>query len=144
MEYQELEKWILNTVANHTAGSPTDEKVKWTDLHPREIAEIIKCEHKVSIYHGCIIPIAIGRVLKANGFVKRKPIKSLSTGQSEHREELPIAIGIKIVFHLIALISMMPHNPILSIDTKKKERLGTLTRNAPVLADKDNIPKVFS
>ena len=133
-EYKDLEKWILNTVANHTAGSPTDEKVKWTDLHPREIAEIIKSEHRVSIYHGCI-----KRVLKANGFVKRKPIKSLSTGQSEHREE-----QFKIVLHLISLISIMPHNPILSIDTKKKERLGTLTRNAPVLADKDNIPKVYS
>jgi len=38
----------------------------------------------------------------------------------------------------------MPHNPILSIDTKKKERLGNLTRNEQVLAQKDNIPKVFS
>ena len=38
----------------------------------------------------------------------------------------------------------MDNNPILSIDTKKKELLGQLTRNEVVLTKKDSIPKVYS
>lgn len=38
----------------------------------------------------------------------------------------------------------MDNNPILSIDTKKKERLGQLTRNEAVLTTKDGTPKVYS
>lgn len=38
----------------------------------------------------------------------------------------------------------MEHNPILSIDTKKKEALGQLTRNEQVLTKKGQVPTVFS
>lgn len=45
---------------------------------------------------------------------------------------------------LVAIFMDMPNNPILSIDTKKKERLGQLTRNETVLTKKDQIPRVFN
>jgi len=38
----------------------------------------------------------------------------------------------------------MGNNPVLSIDTKKKEQLGLLTRNEPVMAHSQGIPKVYS
>lgn len=38
----------------------------------------------------------------------------------------------------------MEHNPILSIDTKKKELLGNLSRHQAVLSTKNGVPKVYS
>lgn len=103
-------------------------------MRPSDITERLKEQEGITISHGCI-----KRILKANGYVKRKPIKSIPIGASKHRAE-----QFKIVCHLISIVSAMPNNPMLSIDTKKKERLGTLTRNEQVLAQKDNVPKVFS
>jgi len=78
--------------------------------------------------------------LKDDGYVKRKPIKCLSTGVSKHRKE-----QFSIVNFLRTLFEDMEHNPILSVDTKKKEQLGQLTRNEAVLAhSKEGVPKVFN
>jgi hypothetical protein len=37
----------------------------------------------------------------------------------------------------------MNHNPMISIDTKKKEVLGQLTRNQPVLSKGNKAPDVY-
>jgi hypothetical protein len=125
---------ILNFVLQHTAGSPTDSAVKWTALRPLDIANHLKEKYQTTVSHNCI-----KRILKADGYVKRKPIKCLSTGISKHRAE-----QFNIVNFLRTLFENMEHNPVLSIDTKKKERLGQLTRNEAVLAHPQGIPKVFS
>jgi len=121
-------------VESHTAGSPTDPKVKWTPLKAKEIASYIKQTYQVDISNGCV-----KRILKADGYVSRKPIKSIATGTSKHRAE-----QFKIVLYLVGLFHRMDNNPIISTDTKKKEKLGQLTRNEPVLTKKDSIPKVYS
>ncbi len=108
--------------------------MKWTALKPKEIALHIKQTYGVQISNGCI-----KRILKKDGYVKRKPIKSLATGSSKHREA-----QFKIVFFLVGLFHDMEDNPILSTDTKKKEVLGQLTRNEAVLTKKGHIPKVYS
>ena len=71
--------------------------------------------------------------------MKRKPAKCIAIGCSPHRKEL-----FKVVIYLTTLFHKMEHNPILSIDTKKKEALGQLTRNEQVLTKKDSLLKVFS
>ena len=76
----------------------------------------------------------IKRILKQAGYVKRKPSKSIAIGKSPHREE-----QFRIINFLIAVFSDMENNPILSIDTKKKERLGLLTRGQAVLSNQ-NVP----
>jgi len=121
-------------VESHTAGSPTDPKVKWTCLNPKDIALHIKQNYQVDISNICV-----KRILKADGYVRRKPIKSLATGTSKHRSE-----QFKIIISLVALFHQMDNNPILSVDTKKKENLGQLTRNATVITKKDCVPKVYS
>ncbi len=102
---------ILNFVSQHTAGSPTDSAVKWTALRPIDIATHLKEAHQVRVSHNCI-----KRILKADGYVKRKPIKCLTTGVSKHRAE-----QFTIVNFLRTLFEDMEHNPILSMDTKKKK-----------------------
>lgn len=77
--------------------------------------------------------------MKAEGYVKRKPVKCIATGVSPHRKE-----QFKIVLYLVGLFHSMDNNPILSVDTKKKELLGQLTRNEPVLTTKEGVPKVYS
>lgn len=125
---------MLVHVEAHTAGSPTDEAVKWTALKAREIAEHIQQEHKVRISGGCV-----KRILKAAGYVRRKPLKSIATGSSPHRQE-----QFRIVVFLVALFHDMEEHPILSIDTKKKELLGELSRHETVLTTKQGVPKVYS
>lgn len=101
---------ILDFVLQHTAGSPTDSRVKWTALRPLDIANHLKEKHEIKVSHNCI-----KRILKADGYVKRKPLKCLSTGLSKHRAE-----QFKIVNFLKTTFEEMEDNPILSIDTKKK------------------------
>jgi Rhodopirellula transposase DDE domain len=132
----QLTNWILSHLEQHTAGSPTDESVKWTHLRPCDISLYIKDMHKVVVSNSCI-----KRILKAQGYRHRKPSKSLSTGESPHRKE-----QFEIILFLVALFWDMEHNPIISIDTKKKELLGELTRNKTVLCQPSPLgkaPQVF-
>jgi len=107
-------------------------KVKWTHLQPRDIALYIKDTHKVFVSNGLV-----KRVLKNAGYCRRKPLKVLETGASPHREE-----QFRIICFILSVFTLMEENPILSIDTKKKEELGNLTRNEAVLCAGEAI-KVF-
>lgn len=129
-----LSERVLAYVEAYTAGSPTDDAVKWTALKAREIADHIRQEERVSISCGCV-----KRILKAAGYVRRKPLKSLATGSSPYRQE-----QFRIILFLVALFSDMEENPILSIDTKKKELLGELSRHQAVLTTPKGVPKVYS
>lgn len=110
-------------------------------MSPQEIQNLLLENHEIS----CSKQV-IKRLLKSNGYacpeisvVKRKPIKSLATGHSPHREE-----QFRILCFLVTLFNDMEHNPILSIDTKKKERLGQLTRNEQLLTHKEEEVTVYS
>jgi len=128
-----LTEWILSYVSKNTAGSPTDDRVKWTHLRPADISRYIAANHKTQISNG-----QVKRILKQNGYCKRKPVKSLATGKSPNREE-----QFRIIIHITALFMNMPNNPMLSIDTKKKEELGQLTRNEPVMCKDGISPDVY-
>jgi len=125
----ELSTQILSIVESHTAGSPVDEKVKWTYLKPQEIAQ----EYE-EVQGARISKKVVKRILKQAGYVKRKPSKSIAIGKSPHRKE-----QFQIIKFLISLFTQMENNPILSIDTKKKERLGLLTRGQAILSNQ-NVP----
>ena len=119
----ELTSWILEYVEQNTAGSPTDETIKWTHLRRCEIALHLQESYQEEVGTECI-----KRILYANGYRKRKPAKQIATGTSPDRSE-----QFRIISFLLALFMVMEENPIISIDTKKKEVLGTLTRDEAVL-----------
>lgn len=129
MTKAELRIDILSIVEPYTAGSPVDATIKWTYLSPREIAEKYEELHRESISNQ-----VVKRILKQAGYVKRRPDKSIATGESPHRKE-----QFQIVKFLIDLFAQMQNNPIVSIDTKKKERLGLLTRGQAILSNQ-NVP----
>jgi len=92
----------------HTAGSPMDERVKWTNLKRQEIAALLKEEGiEVSV-------TVVDQLLEKHNFRKRKAVKTLATGESEHRNEQFEAI------EQLKGIYQAAGNPVMSMDTKKE------------------------
>ena len=124
---------MLFYVENNTAGSPTAPAVKWTHLAAWSISKYLKSSHSLNV--SCI---CIRRILKANGYVKRKPLKAIATGNSPHKE-----VQFLVIATFCRTFKLTKQNPMLSIDTKKKEIIGNLTRNKAFYQKKTNLVKVF-
>jgi len=124
---------ILAYVLQNTAGSPTDERVLWTHLQPRDISKYMLDNHGISVSN-----LQVKRILKDNGYCKRKPAKTLATGKSPDRDG-----QFQIICYFVFLFATMLNNPVLSIDTKKKEELGQLTRNEAVLCKNGVAPDTY-
>jgi hypothetical protein len=103
-----LDEAFLRVLERYTAGSPMDEKVKWTNLKRHEIAILLKEEGiQVSV-------TVVDQLLKKHNFRKRKAVKTLATGESEHRNEQ---------FETIEKLKetyQASGNPVMSMDTKKR------------------------
>lgn len=110
-----------------------DETVKWTHLRPCDIALHLEKSYQIEVKPKCI-----KRILHAAGYRKRKPAKQIPLGESPDRSEQFRVIGF-----LLAMFRLMENNPIISIDTKKKENLGGLTRNEAVLSKGDKAVETF-
>jgi hypothetical protein len=89
-----------------------NEKIRWVKLTRSEISEQMK-SHDIKVSRNIV-----KKLLKKHKFVKRKMQRKRSTGKSAHREEqFNNIIAAKEHF-------MNSDNPIISIDTKKKEQVG--------------------
>lgn len=104
----------------HTAGSPMREEVIWTDLTPKEIqATLMESDLYVSEH-------IVRQLLRDAGYRVRQMLKYLDMGEHVDRNAQ---------FENIARIKgqyLGSANPIVSIDTKKKELLGTFYRDGKV------------
>lgn len=70
---------FLRVLQQHTAGSPMDETIKWTNLTRQEIAERLNPE-------GIAVSVTVvDQLLAKHNFRKRKAVKSKATGESENR-----------------------------------------------------------
>jgi hypothetical protein len=116
-KFPEIAGLLEALIEKHKAGSPTDETVYWISLRPWQIAELFYQEHQLKISHGLV-----KRQLRALGYCYRKQSKQLATGSYARRDE-----QFKVICSLVLMMSL--ESPILSIDCKKKERLGNLYRN---------------
>ena len=94
---------------NHTAGDPMDEKVRWTNLTHQQIADKLK-EEGVEVSKKIV-----KQLFKRHGYVKRKALKTVSTGTCKDRNEQFENISSLISQYKIA------GNPVISVDTKKKK-----------------------
>jgi Rhodopirellula transposase DDE domain len=111
-----LEENFLRVVKDYTAGDPMRPDVKWTNLTLGQIAErLAEAGTPVSV-------TVVKQLLRKPRDIKRKARKSRSMGQHADRNRQ---------FENIARLkqeSLETDNPILSIDTKKKEWVGTFYR----------------
>jgi hypothetical protein len=105
---------------NHTAGDPRKEEVVWTDRTPREIREdLAERDLYVSVE-------VIRQLLHDEGYRRRQMQKYLDLGEHKDRDAQ---------FHNIARLKgqyLGSADPIVSIDTKKRELLGTFYRGGRV------------
>jgi hypothetical protein len=111
-----LKNLLVSFIETHKAGSPTDPKVFWIHLKPKEIACLFFEKHQEIVSNG-----SVKRLLAELGYSYRKASKQLATGIYAKRDE-----QFKIITELV--LAMSPESPVISIDCKKKELLGNLYR----------------
>jgi len=105
-----VEQVFIEVVAEHTAGDPCEQDIRWTYLHQDEIVDKMK-EKGVDISR----PV-VKQLLKDHGYVKRKSQKNKAIGHSKNRNEQ---------FDNIQRLKDFHHeqgDPVISMDTKKKSR----------------------
>ena len=106
----------MRAVKDYTAGDPMRPDVTWTNLTLDQIAErLAEAGTPVSV-------TVVKQLLRKHRYLKRKARKSLSMGQHADRNRQ---------FEKIARLKreyLESDNPILSIDTKKKELVGNFYR----------------
>jgi len=104
-------------LSENTAGSPMDEKIKYTNLSLNKICELMgENDCAVSRYQA-------KQLLKKHGYKRRTMVKNQTMKQVKNRNEQFLKIK--------ALIKQYKESgsPIISIDVKKKEQLGNFYRD---------------
>jgi DDE family transposase len=117
VKYPDIQGLLTALIESNKAGSPTDEETYWISLKPFSIARLFYEKHQIHVSNGLI-----KRLLRELGYGYRKQSKQLATGSYARRDE-----QFKIICSLVLIMSL--ESPVLSIDCKKKERLGNLYRN---------------
>lgn len=120
--YQEtwvdIDEKFLHVLFDHTAGDPMDATVRWTDLGVKEIRQLLRDEHDIKVSK----PV-VRKLLKKHDYRRRKAQKKQTMKRVPKRNEQ---------FENIARLKAeyeAAGNPIVSMDTKKKEQLGNFYRD---------------
>ena len=111
-----IDKVFLEVLKDYTAGNPMKEDLFWTNLTEKEISERMK-ENEIDIS-----VTVVKQLLKKYGYVKRKQQKKKTMKCCEGRDEQFKNIG------RLRKIYEKNGNPIISVDTKKKEQIGGFYR----------------
>jgi DDE family transposase len=112
-----LEQNLIDVLREHTAGDPMRVEVRWTNLSLKEMGRRLAEKGTPAGKR------VLRQLLKKLGFVKRKAHKTLAMGSHPDRDAQ---------FQNIAKLKqefLDAGQPVLSIDTKKKEHLGTFYRD---------------
>ena len=103
---------------NYTAGDPMDEKVRWTNLKPKQITKLLAEKYNVRVS----LPV-VRQLLKKHNYRRRKAQKRTSRKNVAYRnEQFENIIRRKADYEAA-------DQPVVSMDTKKKENLGNLYRD---------------
>ena len=104
-----LDAAFLKVMERHTAGSPIDDQVKWTNLSRPKIAELLKTE-KITVS-----VTVVDQLLKKHQYRRRRASKTLATGaRYPHRNDQFENIDALRKRYTAA------GNPVMSMDTKKE------------------------
>ena len=115
----ELDEKFLEVLRDHTAGDPMDETVRWTNMTPQNISQVLQKDHGIKISKS-----VVRKLLKKHNYRRRKAQRRLSLKSEikNRNEQFENIARIKAEFE-------MAGNPIISMDTKKKEDLGNFYRD---------------
>jgi len=116
--WAEIDAKFLAVLHDHTAGDPMDATVRWTDLTPGEIVAALRVDHGIRVSQW-----VVRQLLKKHDYRRRQAQKKRTMKQAiPHRNAQ---------FENIARLTAAykaAGNPVLSMDTKKKEHLGNFYR----------------
>lgn len=104
-----LDAAFLKVMEHHTAGSPVDETVKWTNLSRPNIAELLQAEQiDISV-------TMVDQLLKKHHYRRRRARKTLATGASppQRNEQFENIDRLRKQYKEAG-------NPVMSMDTKKE------------------------
>lgn len=103
-----LNEAFLRVMGNHTAGSPVDDKVKWSNLSRPAIAEkLAEAGFEISV-------TVVDQLLENHGYRRRQAFKTEAGKQVAQRDEQ---------FQNISQLKAVAHeqgNPVMSMDVKKR------------------------
>jgi len=122
-QIENIDEVFIKVIEDYTAGDPMNGNIRWTNLSLKKIAErMADAGIRISV-------TVVRKLLKKHGFVKRKALKNQRTGSCENRNKQ---------FEKIARLKKEysdAGNPVISIDTKKKEFIGNLDRGGTTHCD---------
>lgn len=115
----QLDEKFLEVLREHTAGDPMDETVRWTNLTPGEIVQALRKDHGIAVSQ-----FVVRKLLQKHNYRRRKAQKKQSLKQEikNRNEQFENIVRLKAEFEAAG-------NPIVSMDTKKKEQLGNFYRD---------------
>lgn len=119
-KHPDINTEFLLILKENTAGDPTDDKVKWTNLTRSQISKLLTQKGFEVSRH------IVRKLLKNHGYVKRQALKKKTGGEHINRNAQ---------FENIAKLRAIYEakgNPIISVDTKKKELIGNLHRKGKI------------
>ena len=117
-QWPEINAAFLAVLRDHTAGDPMDEKVRWTNLSLSEIVIALQQEHDIWVSQ-----TVVRKLLNKHDYRRRKAQKRSTYKSVPNRNAQ---------FENIARLRAKYEaagNPIISLDSKKKEHLGNFYRD---------------
>ena len=104
---ENIDEVFVEILKDHTAGSPMDKEIKWTNLSLKEISKAFESKSMN------ITPHVVKQLLKKHDFVERKMQKAVTMKDCKDRNEQFEKI------HELKEEYSKSENPIISMDVKK-------------------------
>ena len=123
--FEDIDKKFLDILKDYTAGDPMNEKVVWTNLTQQETADRLNQNYGIQPSR-----TVIRQLLKKYNYRKRKAQKKRAIKDIDNRNDQ---------FENIAKFKSeytAAEQPVISIDTKKKEFLGNFYRDGYLYTQK--------
>lgn len=116
----QVSETFRQVLRDHTAGDPINADVKWTNLSRRQIAR------RMTDLGTPVSRRVVAQLLHGHGYRRRKALKTVTMGQHPDRNAQFETIG------RLKQEYVSAGDPVLSIDTKKKELLGNFYREGVI------------
>ena len=119
LESEGLDEKFLDVLRKHTAGDPMDEQVRWTNLTHRQIVTALGHDHDLLVSR-----TVVRKLLKKHHYRRRKAQKKLGFKRDIKDRNAQFENISRLIVEYEAA-----GNPMVSLDTKKKEQIGNLYRD---------------
>jgi hypothetical protein len=127
-----MQDWVREIIDEHTYGDPM-RILSWTTESLRKIADKISENHQVKVSY-----VTIGAILSDMGYSKQQNQKMLQLGESHPDRNAQFE-------HISAMAKQFiaEGEPVISVDTKKKELLGNFKKDGQEYRKKGEPRKVL-